>query len=55
VEIPALIWWNSSLGRNSSPVGNHWSRRLHFHSFQSKLWSYASAQFRNFWVNNESS
>jgi len=23
VEIPPLNSWNSSLGRNSSPVGNH--------------------------------
>jgi len=24
VEIPPLNPWNSSPGRNSSPVGNHW-------------------------------
>jgi len=27
VEIPTLNSWNSSLGRNSSTVGNHWFRR----------------------------
>ena len=26
MEIPPLNSWNSSLGRNSSPVGNHWPR-----------------------------
>jgi len=31
---------------NVPQVGNPWSRHLHFRSFQSELWSYASAQFR---------
>ena len=26
MDIPPVNTWNSSLGRNSSPVGNHWSR-----------------------------
>ena len=29
-------------------VWDPWSRRLHFRSFQSKLWSFASAKFRKF-------
>jgi len=29
-------------------VKKHCSRRSYFRSFQSNLWSYASAQFRNF-------
>ena len=28
MEIPPLNSWNSSLGRNSSPVGNHWATRF---------------------------
>jgi len=32
--------------RKPKKVGKHCSRRLNFRSYQTKLWSYASAQFR---------